>query len=60
MRIEKIASAFDGLKLEAAITVPEESPKGVIQLSHGMTEHKERYFGQYRTEKKCQIPPSVI
>lgn len=44
MRIEKIASAFDGLKLEAAITVPEESPKGVIQLSHGMAEHKERYF----------------
>ena len=43
MRIERIASEFDGLKLEAAITAPS-VPKGIIQFSHGMAEHKERYF----------------
>lgn len=43
MRIEKITSDFDGLMLEAAITAPP-VPKGIIQFSHGMAEHKERYF----------------
>ena len=43
MRIEKITSDFDGLMLEAAITAPS-APKGIIQFSHGMAEHKERYF----------------
>lgn len=42
--IEKISSEFDGLKMEAVITVPAESPKGIVQFSHGMAEHKERYF----------------
>ena len=44
MRIEKIFSEFDGLKLEVAIKTPAEEPKGIIQFSHGMAEHKERYF----------------
>lgn len=44
MRIEKIPSEFDGLKLEVAIATPVETPKGIIQFSHGMAEHKERYF----------------
>ena len=44
MRIEQISSEFDGLKLEVAITTPAEAPKGLIQFSHGMAEHKERYF----------------
>lgn len=44
MRIEKILSEFDGLNLEAAITAPAEYPKGVIEFSHGISEHKERYF----------------
>ena len=39
-----IASEFDGLKLGIAITVPAEAPKGIVQFSHGMAEHKERYF----------------
>ena len=43
MRIEKIFSEFDGLKLEVAITTTVEIPKGIIQFSHGMAEHKERY-----------------
>lgn len=42
MRIEKIPSEFDGLKLEVAIATPVETPKGIIQFSHGMAEHKER------------------
>lgn len=44
MRIEKITSAFDGLRLEVAVTLPAGSPKGIVQFSHGMAEHKERYF----------------
>ncbi len=44
MRNEKIPSEFDGLKLEVAIATPVEIPKGIIQFSHGMAEHKERYF----------------
>ena len=44
MRIEKILSEFDGLGLEIAVIVPEGNPKGVIQFSHGMAEHKERYY----------------
>ena len=44
MRIEKILSEFDGLGLEIAVIVPEGDPKGVIQFSHGMAEHKERYY----------------
>ena len=43
MRIEKITSDFDGSMLEAAVTAPP-VPKGIIQFSHGMAEHKERYF----------------
>ena len=44
MRIEKILSEFDGLGLEIAVIVPEGNPKGVIQFSYGMAEHKERYY----------------
>lgn len=44
MRIEKIHSEFDGLKLEVSVTTPAETPKGIIQFSHGMAEHKERYY----------------
>ena len=44
MHAEYILSEFDGLMLRVAITTPTEFPKGVIQFSHGMAEHKERYF----------------
>lgn len=36
-------SAIDGLSLEVMVTVPEGEPKAVIQMCHGMAEHKERY-----------------
>ena len=49
MRIEKILSEFDGLGLEIAVIVPEGNPKGVIQFSHGMAEHKERYYDLFMT-----------
>ena len=41
---EKIQSSSDGLKIEIAYTEPEGEAKGIVQLSHGMSEHKERYF----------------
>lgn len=43
MRIEKIVSKQDGLHLEMAM-LEHENPKGIIQISHGMAEHKERYY----------------
>ncbi len=43
--IEKriITSEYDGLELEAEFMLPEVKPVGIFQISHGMTEHKERY-----------------
>lgn len=45
MKIEHIASAFDGLPLELAVSEPTGKARGIVQFSHGMAEHKERYFG---------------
>lgn len=44
MEIESIVSEKDNLKLELAILEPKVKPKGIIQISHGMSEHKERYY----------------
>lgn len=46
MELEKysIQSNFDGLNLEIETVMPHtEEIKGVVQFSHGMAEHKERY-----------------
>lgn len=49
---ETIISQWDGLPL-SALTVEPETPKGVVQLVHGMCEHKERYlpFMEYLAER---------
>ncbi len=39
-----IKSSSDGLKIELAYAIPKEEIKGIVQFSHGMSEHKERYF----------------
>lgn len=39
-----LRSAFDGLPLDALLLTPDVPPAGVVQLSHGMAEHKERYL----------------
>ncbi len=45
MKIEKIKSKRDNLEIELAISEPlSGEPKGIVQISHGMAEHKERYF----------------
>ena len=38
-----IKSDFDQLPLDVLITSPSH-PKGIVQFSHGMCEHKERYI----------------
>lgn len=45
MNIEKtkIKSNQDGLELEIMLMKPEGEVKGIVQISHGMAEHKERY-----------------
>lgn len=37
-------SKCDDLPLSVAVFTPETEIKGVVQISHGMAEHKERYF----------------
>ncbi len=44
IQTEEIISLYDGLALSAAISMPKESPKALVVFSHGMAEHKERYF----------------
>ncbi len=53
MRLEKLTSKGDSLELEISIIEPESEPKGIVQLTHGMAEHKERYydFMNYLAEK---------
>lgn len=46
----KIKSNFDGLELDVLLFVPE-NIKGIVQIAHGMAEHKERYI--YFMEKLC-------
>ena len=38
-----ITSPCDGLELSCLFAEPSAEPKGIVQLSHGMCEHKERY-----------------
>lgn len=44
MKIETIHSLQDNLKLELAISIPKKDHFGIVVISHGMAEHKERYF----------------
>ena len=44
MMNKKIKSKRDGLELELAIIEPSSNPIGIVQLVHGMSEHKERYY----------------
>lgn len=39
-----IVSRFDGLEIKGSLFVPKGEVKGVFFISHGMCEHKERYF----------------
>ena len=41
--IVKIKSLQDGLLLDTLIVYPDKNVKGIIQISHGMAEYKERY-----------------
>lgn len=46
----KIKSDFDGLELDVILYIPD-NIKGIVQLAHGMSDHKERYI--YFMEKLC-------
>ncbi|MBO4742056.1 MAG: lysophospholipase [Bacteroidales bacterium] len=43
MNTDTIISPVDGLKLALMYTAPADEPKGIVQIAHGMCEHKERY-----------------
>ena len=41
----KLASEQDGLELGLLYAAPEQGPaRGIVQICHGMSEHKERYI----------------
>lgn len=40
----KINSKVDNLEIECLLVIPDEEIKGIIQIAHGMNEHKERYL----------------
>ena len=44
MNQDTIISPFDGLRLSLIYAEPDTSPKGIVQIAHGMCEHKERYI----------------
>lgn len=48
-----ICSNQDGLELSVLWLEPEKEPKGILQISHGMSEYKERYlpFMRYLCER---------
>ncbi len=50
-RTMELSSRIDQQRLETMIVTPE-NPKGILQISHGMCEHKERYlsFMEYMAE----------
>lgn len=39
-----LTSDFDQLELHVMVMEPEGEPKGILQICHGMAEHKERYI----------------
>lgn len=40
----EVTSHMDGLGLSALIATPEKEPVGIVQILHGMAEHKDRYL----------------
>lgn len=52
-KIMEFISEMDNQKLEAMI-IAGENPKGILQIAHGMCEHKERYipFMEYMAERE--------
>ncbi len=50
-----IRSRADGLELSLLMVQPEGTPIALVQLAHGMCEHKERYlpFMEYLAEQGC-------
>lgn len=44
MNTDILVSPVDGLKLSLMYLVPEGEPRGIVQIVHGMCEHKERYI----------------
>ena len=47
-----IPSEYDGLPLSVCVVSPMDEPRALVQLAHGMAEHKERYlpFMEYLAE----------
>ena len=59
MKTESIVliSARDALPLETLVAYPDNTARGVVQISHGMCEHKERYipFLEFLTENDYAV-----
>ena len=40
----RLQANYDGLPLEVMTVIPDNSPRAVLVIHHGMCEHKERYL----------------
>ncbi len=58
MNADFILSPVDKLKLSLIYCEPTEAPKGIVQIAHGMCEHKERYIPLM--EYLCQNGYAVV
>ena len=58
MNSDSVISPVDGLKLSLIYSEPSEAPKGIVQIAHGMCEHKERYIPLM--EYLCQNGYAVV
>ena len=50
-----LKSDFDALELKLMLVRPEGAPRALVQLAHGMCEHKERYAPcmEFLAERGC-------
>ena len=49
----RIKSPYDGIELVCTVYEPSDTPKGILQIVHGMGEHSNRYYTmmQYFAER---------
>lgn len=43
-KVVKLVSEYDNLPLSVLLVIPEKEIRGIVQIAHGMSEHKERYL----------------
>ena len=56
----KFHSHADKLEIHAMTVAPEAKIIGVVQILHGMCEHKERYYDFMKSEESCLLSRNEV